>query len=244
MTRREQARGRAVRLRRTVLDLARQDRFAEGAQLPTERALAARFELSRNTVRKVLKALEAEGLIERGVGRGTFARRRRPLDPAETDAGSQARGDSPEAKPAPRSEKSVNPEEVMEARLLIEPMLARLVVTRASEEELEELERLVGLGGAAASMAEFEHWDNLLHATIARISKNKYLTEIVEGIHSARRSPGWSALRRRGLTDERRALYQADHEQIVAALRQRDGDAAQSAILAHLQNVRRNLFLI
>ena len=106
------------------------------------------------------------------------------------------------------------------------------------------MERLVALGASAASMSEFERWDNQLHALIARISKNKYLATIVEGIHNARRAPAQRRPARRGLTDERRALYQADHERIVAALRQRDGEAAQAAILAHLQNVRRNLFLI
>lgn len=46
-----------------------------GERLPSERELAGAFGVSRMTVRQALGALEARGLIERGVGRGTFVRR-------------------------------------------------------------------------------------------------------------------------------------------------------------------------
>jgi GntR family transcriptional regulator len=45
-----------------------------GERLPSERELAEDFGVSRMTVRQALGALEARGLIERGVGRGTFVR--------------------------------------------------------------------------------------------------------------------------------------------------------------------------
>jgi GntR family transcriptional regulator len=46
-----------------------------GERLPPERELAESFGVSRMTVRQALAALEARGLLERGVGRGTFVRR-------------------------------------------------------------------------------------------------------------------------------------------------------------------------
>jgi len=46
-----------------------------GERLPPERELAEGFGVSRMTVRQALAALEARGLLERGVGRGTFVRR-------------------------------------------------------------------------------------------------------------------------------------------------------------------------
>ena len=42
-----------------------------GERLPPERELAESFGVSRMTVRQALAALEARGLLERGVGRGT-----------------------------------------------------------------------------------------------------------------------------------------------------------------------------
>jgi DNA-binding GntR family transcriptional regulator len=45
-----------------------------GERLPPERALAQSLGVSRMTVRQALGALARRGLLERGVGRGTFVR--------------------------------------------------------------------------------------------------------------------------------------------------------------------------
>src|SRR4051794_29153694 len=43
-----------------------------GDRLPPERELAEELDVSRGTVRQALDALAGRGLVERGVGRGTF----------------------------------------------------------------------------------------------------------------------------------------------------------------------------
>jgi GntR family transcriptional regulator len=48
--------------------------LAVGERLPPERELAEWLGVSRMTVRQALGALSARGLVERGVGRGTFVR--------------------------------------------------------------------------------------------------------------------------------------------------------------------------
>jgi GntR family transcriptional regulator len=48
--------------------------LAPGERLPPERELAAALGVSRMTVRQALDALARRGLVERGVGRGTFVR--------------------------------------------------------------------------------------------------------------------------------------------------------------------------
>lgn len=197
-----------------------------GSRLPTERELAQRYEVGRNTVRRVLGNLESRGLIVRHVGRGTFvAEELPPAADGHLDA------------------TVVNPEEMMEARLLIEPLLARLVVTRASIAELDDIRILVKRGGETRSMAEFEQWDNKFHRAIARASKNQYLIGIVERMHRIRRSDEWGALRRRGLTDDRRRAYQAEHEQICEALCARDAERARQAIVEHIAHVKSNLLV-
>jgi len=46
--------------------------LAQGAQLPTEAALAVRFAVNRHTVRRALAALAERGLVRASQGRGTF----------------------------------------------------------------------------------------------------------------------------------------------------------------------------
>ncbi len=197
-----------------------------GARLPTERELARHYGVGRNTVRRVLGNLESRGLIVRHVGRGTFV---------ADDLASDARQGTDASV--------VNPEEMMEARLLIEPLLARLVVARASIMELDAIRTLVMRGSEARSMAEFEQWDNKFHRAIARASKNQYLIGIIEGMHRIRRSDEWGALRRRGLTDDRRRAYQKEHEKIIDALCARDAERARQAIVDHLSHVQSNLLV-
>lgn len=50
-------------------------RLDVGARLPPERQLAGELGVSRSTVRQALGALSGRGLVERGVGRGTFVAR-------------------------------------------------------------------------------------------------------------------------------------------------------------------------
>jgi GntR family transcriptional regulator len=52
--------------------------LSPGERLPAERDLARALGVSRMTVRQALDALSRRGLVERGVGRGTFVRSARP----------------------------------------------------------------------------------------------------------------------------------------------------------------------
>ena len=65
--------GRALKrdqLRQQLLALIQHN--ADGGRLPPERALSERFDVARETLRRGLRALEAEGLLERRQGAGTF----------------------------------------------------------------------------------------------------------------------------------------------------------------------------
>ncbi len=61
------------RVKQHLLDALAQGRFPPGALMPSEAELVARFGVSRMTVNRALRELQAEGLIERKQGVGTFA---------------------------------------------------------------------------------------------------------------------------------------------------------------------------
>lgn len=197
-----------------------------GQRLPTERELSARFATPRSAVRKTLTILEAEGAIVRHVGRGTFVSVRpgsRGLDPALSLG--------PDTSPA----------EVMEARLVLEPHLADLVVKNATSADFREMQECLRQGAAAAALEDFERWDRALHLAIARATHNALLVRALEVVNLARRNAEWGKLKRHTLTPERRVLYQAEHEAAVQALHERDADLARQRLLDHLLHVRRNL---
>ncbi|MEU3984072.1 GntR family transcriptional regulator [Streptomyces sp. NPDC026672] len=60
-------------LARTLRSELLQQRYADGVRLPTEAELAARYGVSRQTVRHAFQELVSERLVHRVPGRGTFA---------------------------------------------------------------------------------------------------------------------------------------------------------------------------
>ena len=63
-----------VQIEEGLADRIESGRLAAGERLPAERDLALALSVSRMTVRQALASLAARGLVERGVGRGTFVR--------------------------------------------------------------------------------------------------------------------------------------------------------------------------
>lgn len=77
-------------IRRVLRDGIQSGRFKPGAALPTEDELAREYRVSRVTVRRALRDLASDGLIERRQGSGTFVRNRpaRESVPVDTLTGS------------------------------------------------------------------------------------------------------------------------------------------------------------
>ena len=68
-----------VQIEEQLADRIESGRVCAGARLPPERDVADALGVSRMTVRQALASLAARGLVERGVGRGTFVRERNPV---------------------------------------------------------------------------------------------------------------------------------------------------------------------
>lgn len=202
-----------------------------GEQMPTERTLAQSLGLARNTVRRALDMLEAEGKIARGVGRGTFL--------VEVDVGEERNGT---ALLLPAAFMNASPAEVMEARILLEPAVAELAVARATQADFAEMDRCIAESEAARSVPEFEHWDGALHRALVATCRNDLLDGFYAVLNRIRDNAEWGMLKERSVTPERRAAYQLHHRAIVAALKARDPTAARDTVRMHLLAVRDNLF--
>jgi DNA-binding FadR family transcriptional regulator len=235
------------RLAEVILDQSRRAGLGIGARLPTERQLAADLGATRTSVRRALAVLEAEGRISREVGRGTFLRDE-PHPPAGP-AGGVARPDGmavglPGEAAAARDADLAGfaPADVMAIRRLLEPPAMRLVVAWATTADVEEMGRCLAGGERAASYDEFESWDLALHRAIMAASHSPLLTRLYTVLEEARHGRFWGDLKRRSASRERQHAYQADHQELVAALRARDADRAVEAMRVHLARVAGHLF--
>ncbi len=239
------------RLAEVILAESARVGLVTGSRLPTERQLAADLGATRTSVRHALAVLEAEGHISREVGRGTFLRHvpdSRPADDtaaagpaavALADGAAAARALATAANDAPVG---FAPADVMTIRRLLEPLAMPLVVAWATAADFKEMDRCLAGGDRAASYDEFETWDLALHRSIMAASHSPLLGQLYAVIETARHGHSWGELKRRSASRERRAKYQADHSQLVAALRTRDSDRATEAMRVHLARVNADLF--
>jgi GntR family transcriptional regulator, uxu operon transcriptional repressor len=180
-------------------------------------------------VRHALAVLEAEGRISREVGRGTFLRAVDPLRAGSSTSRDGVRADQ------------VSPADVMAARRLIEPQVLPLVVAWASQRDFDEMRRCLNGGAAARDYEQFEIWDFALHHAVVAASRNPLLLGMYRVIEDARKREIWGSLKRLSDSRERRAAYQADHVELVDALRARELARAAEVMEAHLARVEANL---
>jgi DNA-binding FadR family transcriptional regulator len=242
---------RGRQLAQEILSESRRAGLGPGSRLPTERQLAADLGVTRSGIRQALGALEADGLITREVGRGTFfSEAAGPAfnGGAAFDGSAAFDGHPPVAPPerqAPARPVSAAtdfaPADVMTIRRLLEPQAMPLVVMWATARDFTEMERCVAGGDRAVNYEEFETWDLALHRCIMNAAHSPLLAALYGMVESARHGQVWGDLKRRSASSQRRDLYQEDHRAIVAALRARDADTAVEAMRAHLARVAGHL---
>lgn len=197
----------------------------EAGRLPPERELSEELGLSRAELRKALSVLEQEGQIWRHVGKGTFLGRR-PID-SISDVTALAR--------------KTSPAEMMRARLVIEPEIARAAALTATGVHLAEMRLCHQRSREAATWRQYESLDTRLHRTIAEATQNAPLLGIFDTLNALRRAVTWGRLRSNPVRPEPDHHSFTDHETIIEAIANRDMSGAAAAMRAHLQKVERNL---
>ena len=203
-------------------------RFAAGQRLPPERVLATQIGVGRRTLRRALEVLEAEGRIWRHQGKGTFL------------------GARPVHAPMGFEELSsrTNPLEVMDVRLEIEPILARLASLRASNGDVERLLHLAEKTASSSDADGYELWDSALHRAIAEAAGNRLLLAIFDMVDRIRQDTNWQILRERARSKDRLTSYVEQHRRVIAAISQREAHAAERAMREHLEHVRDSLLTV
>lgn len=218
-------RGNAEKIADAVRRRVEAGEWAGGRKLPTEREFAAEHGVARNTVRRAFDRLEADGLLIRRVGRGTYLRE----EPEEGIAAIVERM------------QGTSPADMMEVRLLLEPAATGFAATNASAAALAGIAEAHASAVAAVDMPNFEYWDAEFHHRIFSCTRNDLLREFHEVLRTLRDQPKWYEMKARSFAEERRKNYCVEHERILGALNARHPEEASAAMRAHLLTVQMNL---
>ena len=202
------------------------DGITPEGRLPPERRLAAQLGVSRRVVRRALDQLEREGLILRRQGAGTFVAGR--IDLASAD-------------PFRRAIALTNPVEVLEVRLALEPMLARLAALRASRCDIEKLAALAEATRTAPTPLVYERVDAAFHRGVAVAARNALFLAVFDAVVAAIEDASWHGVRENAHCSKNKEAYSTFHDEIARAIARRDCNRAEERMFAHLNRVQENL---
>jgi len=192
-----------------------------GETLPSERELVATSGLSRGSVREALKILETEGLVEVRLGRAGGSRVTAP----------KREGLVRSVETYLRAN-SIGLRELLDCRIAIEPMLARLCAINRTEQELEKLHALHR--DFMETLTDVKRYRSLnfeWHRSIALASRNDPLIALMEAISAPiLAASGFE----RATSPRTRHNAVSAHQEILGAIERRDAEAAAKAMEWHL----------
>lgn len=209
---------------RAIVQRGEGEIIIDGRLLP-ERALVEYYNVGRREIRNALTELEQDGLLYRKQGMGTFI---------STTA--------PKATRVSSLTRTTSPQEIMEVREVIEPSLARLAAMRATINEIEQMKEYTLRGQAAQTPQQYERWDNAFHVKIAQSARNELFLKVFELINGVRAEQNWIHARRASYSPHRSGDVQKQHLQIIEAIENRDPQAAEASMLAHIRIATQTLF--
>jgi GntR family transcriptional repressor for pyruvate dehydrogenase complex len=206
-------------------------RWQADERLPSERALAESFGVSRATVREAIARLASKGLLEARHGSGIYLLQRKPA--ALSAPWLQLIADTPPLR-----------SETLEFRLVFECAAARFAAQRSSQWELERFATILERMRDAIARADVDAeaaMDGEFHTALAAASHNRVLDQFYASMIGMLREHIASNTYEATTNNANAALQSRDrliqHESIFFAIRERNADAAQQAMYAHIDYV-------
>jgi DNA-binding FadR family transcriptional regulator len=201
-----------------------------GGELSPGDSLAPEFDdqdVSRTVVREAVKVLAAKGLIVSRPKTGTHVRDRRYWHMLDPDVLAWRL----EAEPGDGFYMSV-----FETRRLIEPAVAALAATRASDDEVAELEATYArmVEAAGNDLAAYIEADIRFHELILEGCHNELLTHLGSTLRGVFRA---TFTRTQGIAEETLPL----HEAVLEGIREGDAEAAEAATLRLIETTAASL---
>lgn len=196
-----------------------------GDKLPSERDLAAQFQVSRNALREALRALEVSGIIRnaKGAHGGAF------IQSADPDRIVQAMQDYVHLG-------DITLNELTEARIALQDIIIRLACERAEERDYVELEAIIERTRAAADVESRYQCAVEFYEALAKITGNRifgiFVDSLASILHEFITGPGYETLEE--------TLFRS-RQRLLRHLKARNADAAAEEMRQHLERVHRHV---
>lgn len=195
-----------------------------GEKLDTIDQLAAQYRIGRSTVREALSHLKALGLVESRQGGGTYVKKP---------------GLEPQAVLDTLQTSNAELAEVLQVRKILEVGAAELAAKHRTEDDVEELGKLVEQMRNAVGNEEISQiYDANFHLAIAKASGNKMLESMMTHLSTAiyRTTQDSRKLWLYSGKDMAGKLFE-EHRKLFEAIRGGDPKAAAATMAKHLAQV-------
>ena len=193
--------------------------YPPGTMIPSERELGNSLGISRIPIRDAIKSLQYIGIVNQVKGKGVVVQK---LDPGQVLAKVGPFLASPD---------------LLDIRIAVEQVSVREAARKGTPEDFDELSRLIAVLRSEASEKEKEDAGRQFHLKIAEIGDNQIaviLWHFFDELLKISRSVVH-------LTEAEKTQSYEEHEELLRALRMRDGDKAAAIMKAHLETTRREL---
>ena len=199
-----------------------------GDRLPTERALAEQFHVSRTAVREAMKILAQKGLVDMRPGRGTIV----------VDGAREAMENSIGLLMKMKSGEVGSSDDLVEVRAILETEIAALAAARATEIEIAAMREAIRVMDESLDDADaFITADNSFHEALAQATQNALILTLLNSIVNL-------------LSEQRKQIFEVEggpqrgqmhHRRILECVIRRDPASARAAMGAHLLQVREDV---
>ncbi|UOR10219.1 FadR/GntR family transcriptional regulator [Halobacillus amylolyticus] len=204
-----------------ILQLIDDGKLEPGDRLPAERSLSEKLGCSRTSLREAFRVLESEGLIVSRVGGGRFVRgvdqrvkyNFNPIDTLEKSAILH----------------------FIEARETLEPKIAELASSRATEENIEKMAGLLTkMEEELKNPDEQIGIDSSFHIALAESTQNFVFVSMMESNLQMIQKVRKQTLGAKGRSKQ--ALF--EHRAILEAVKAKESAKAVEAITLHLKHLK------
>jgi GntR family transcriptional repressor for pyruvate dehydrogenase complex len=206
--------------------MIREEGFGNGDKFYSENELTKKLDVSRASVREAVRILEISGRVTVRQGKGIFVQNK--LEQGMDSFASWLKSNSSQL------------DEHFELRMILDPKAAASAARNAVDRDIRDMEEQLTLFDEQVSAKNLEgeiKSDRKFHLLMAKSTKNRSLYALMKTM-SENLNEGWiSSLSIPGRAEK----TVNEHRAVLEAIKARDPDGAEKAMMSHLENALKEI---